>query len=514
MTTAIRASPKRRRRKGTLAPSLGPWVCAWIERCLVHGEGDYYGRPFRLRAWQKALLYRAYELRPDGTRRYSRVLWGLPKGQGKTELAAAVACAEFAGPVVCVGFEADGRARAAARVSPDIPVAAASFEQADLLFGAARTMIRGGALAPLCEVYDTEILLKNRPGRLYRVAAVAGTNDGRRPTFFVADELHEWTGTKERVHLVLSNGRAKRRDAWELAISTAGCDSTSLLGRLYQHGKRVLAGDVTDPTFLFEWHEAPPDFDLGDPAQWETAVRLANPAAGDFLPLENLRERYRTMPEHEFRRYHLNQWVGAPERWFGPGVWEGCAVKGRVVPEGAPIVIGFDGSYTNDSTAIIGCTLEEMPHLWVIGAWEKPAADDPTWRVAIMDVEQAIREACGRWKVRAVACDPHRWQRSIELLGDEGLPMITWPSHSATRMVPACAQVYDAVQGRQLTQDGDERLARHVANATIRIDSRGPRISKDHKDSARKIDLAVAAVIAFDMAVRLRAAPQTQWRLL
>jgi phage terminase large subunit-like protein len=35
---------------------------------------------------------------------------------------------------------------------------------------------------------------------MYRVAAVAGTNDGGNHSFRIADELHEWDGRKERVH--------------------------------------------------------------------------------------------------------------------------------------------------------------------------------------------------------------------------------------------------------------------------------------------------------------------------
>src|SRR4030095_4730778 len=115
-------------------------------------------------------------------------------------------------------------------------------EQADECFSAARTMITQGPLKEYLDVFDTEILPKHGPGRAYRVAAAAGTNDGKRPTFLVADELHEWVGNKERVYLVLSNGRAKRNDAWELAISTAGWDTTSLLGTLYSHGRRIEAG--------------------------------------------------------------------------------------------------------------------------------------------------------------------------------------------------------------------------------------------------------------------------------
>lgn len=485
-----------------MAPSLGHGVADWMERALVHGEGDYYGKPFRLRSWQRSIVVRAYELRPDGSRRYDRALVGFPKGQGKTELAGAFAVAEFAGPVAFAGWDKNGDPIGTQRVSPDIPVAAASFEQANLVFGAARVMIREGRLREFCEIYDTEIILKGRPGRLYRVAAMAGTNDGGKPTFWVADELHEWTGNKERVHLVLSNNRAKRKDAWELAITTAGWDITSLLGKLYTHGKRVQSGEVQDDAFLFIWHEVPAG-EINTPELLERAIRIANPAVGDFLPFESVRARYGQIQEFEFRRYNLNQWVAAPERWLGIEEWESRAVT-RIVEPGERITLGFDGSYARDATALVGCTLDG--HLFVIGCWEKPAQAKDDWRVKVEEVEEKIREACRTWDVALVGCDPALWQQSIQKLADEGLPVVEWPSHQPARMVPACAQFYDGVTQGTLTHDGDERLARHIAHCVVKIDSRGPRITKDHKDSMRHIDLAVAAVIAYDLALRQRGA--------
>ncbi|MFQ5705541.1 MAG: terminase large subunit domain-containing protein [Gemmatimonadales bacterium] len=476
----------------------------------MHGEGDYFGKPFKLRAWQKRLIWRAYELEPDGSRRYSRVLLGLPKGNGKTELAAAIACCELGGPVVLDRWGKDGKPMPARRLSPDIPVAAASFDQADELFGAARTMISEGLLADYFDVFDTEILPKDGPGRMYRVAAVAGTNDGRRPTFFLADEVHEWEGKKERVHLVLSNGLAKREDSWGLSISTAGYNMASLLGRMYKHGKEVSAGEVKDPSFLFEWYEpSDPELDLSDRQALEEAIRETNPAADDFLPIENLFAKSVQIPEFEFRRYNLNQWVSAPDRWLPQGMWEARADDRDPPEEGTPVVLGFDGSYSGDSTALVGCTTEGTPHIFVAEAWEKPeGAGD--WRVDILDVEQAVRNACAKWQVNRIGCDPYRWQRSLAVLEDEGFPVIEWPSHLPSRMVPACAQFYDAVTGGGLTHDGDERLAAHIANCVVKIDSRGPRITKDHKDSVRHIDLAVAAVLAFDLAVREQGDPG--WR--
>src|SRR6185369_5484888 len=92
-----------------LAPTLGGQVCRWIETNLVHGEGDYFGQPFRLRPGQRRFIYQAYELNPDGSRRYRRSLLGLPKGNGKTELAAAIGCAELGGPVVFDRWDSNGR---------------------------------------------------------------------------------------------------------------------------------------------------------------------------------------------------------------------------------------------------------------------------------------------------------------------------------------------------------------------------------------------------------------------
>ena len=67
-------------------------------------------------------------------------------------------------------------------------------------------------------------------------------------------------------------------------------------------------------------------------------------------------------------------------------------------------------------------------------------------------------------------------------------------------MTPATQRFYEAVMNKGLTQSGDQRLARHIGNAVLKQDSRGTRIMKEARNSARKIDLAVAAVMAFDRA--------------
>jgi phage terminase large subunit-like protein len=70
-------------------------------------------------------------------------------------------------------------------------------------------------------------------------------------------------------------------------------------------------------------------------------------------------------------------------------------------------------------------------------------------------------------------------------------------------MGPATARMYQLVVDGELSHDGDPALGRHVANAILKADSRGARVAKEHKDSKRRIDTAVAAVMAVHRAAEL-----------
>jgi phage terminase large subunit-like protein len=170
-------------------------------------------------------------------------------------------------------------------------------------------------------------------------------------------------------------------------------------------------------------------------------------------------------------------------------------------------VLGFDGSFSGDASVIVGCTYptdDQPPKVFMVKAWEKDLnIHDDNWRVDIADVENTIIEFVKQYpRVREIACDPYRWQRSLQALDQLGLPMVEYPSTSPARMVPACQKVFDAVVEGRLIHDGDPTLARHFDNAVVKQDSRGPRIVKESRGSPRKIDAAVAAILAFDRATQ------------
>jgi hypothetical protein len=96
--------------------------------------------------------------------------------------------------------------------------------------------------------------------------------------------------------------------------------------------------------------------------------------------------------------------------------WLACTAA-RPIPDEAEVVLGFDGSYSGDATAIVAVEIGDVPHLDVVQLWESPGVQVP-----IVDVEDALREACKRWRVQTIVADPFRWARSLQMLADEGLP--------------------------------------------------------------------------------------------
>ena len=478
--------------------TLGTQVAAWIEAFCVHGPGDILGQPVVLTDEEKRLLAWAYEVDGEGSRIVRRSLVGLPKGSRKTEFAAWVALAETAGPVRFDRWD-EGRPVGRRQHDPFVVVAASTYEQADLLFGAARAVVTEGPLKDFFDAFDRELLLKGEPGRLVRVPAVAGANDGLRPTFVAFDETHEWTGGKQRVALVLENGLSKRADSWSLSITTAGnpkVDSVAL--QQYQYGQKVESGEIDDPAFLLMWREPKVLVDdLNSRDALVKAVEEANPEP--WKRIDDIVRRYAEIPLHEFCRYHLNMWVEPDEeRWLPPGVW-GELEQSKAVPDKTPVVLGFDGSYSGDSTALVAATVEEVPHLFVLGLWEHPGGSG-RWEVPIDEVDAAVHDAFRKYEVREMSADPPYWAQQLQQWADAYGEdrVLAFNTFVRKRMAQACSSFYQAATTEGLSHDGHPGLARHIDNAVLKETAQGAYITKEDKSSPKKIDAAIASVIAWN----------------
>lgn len=466
----------------------------WIEDNCICGEGDFFGQPIRLRVDQQRFLYEWHSYCPTcGQWRYDEALRGEATGGGKTTFIAAVALLEFAGPPQI------------APSSPNIPIAAASFEQADLLFGQVATMCGGRdqqvTESPLCgffEVYDTQIKFSDgRPGRIFRVAAVAGTNEGGLPSLFVRDELHEWGeqgSNKARVATVIGKSTRKRRIPGRgsgriISLSTAGFDvDHSFLGDLYKLGKKVERDPSASPRFLFDWREAPEGLDFKVASHREKAVKAASGAAGVlWSPADRVNDWGKpAFPPHEWIRYYANRWVDVGEEsWLQdhPGAWGACEGQWTSDPEN-PFVVVVDMALRHDSVAV--SRVEALPD-------ERFAITSRIWhpgtgRIDHLEVFNHVRAQATGPGFRGVVYDPRFFELPGRMLEDEGILVIQF-DQTIPRMSPACGLAYELIINGRIVQDGDPELAAHINAAVKRQQERGFTLSKGK--SRRHIDAAI-----------------------
>jgi phage terminase large subunit-like protein len=454
-----------------LPVSGGDRIVAFVEGFLRIPKGTGARQPVRLREWQRELVHGLFD---DPRPRQGLV--AIPRGNGKSTLAAALGL---------YGLFADGVEGA------QVLCVASDERQARIVFNAARRMVElNPLLAERCQIFQNRIYVPDTDSSLFPLPAEQAALQGYDPSLCVVDELHVVT---RDVWEAVSLAAGKRDRSLTLAISTPAADTDSVMWSLVEHGRLE-----DDPAFYLREFAAPAGCEVDDQDGW----LAANPALDDFLHRDALRATLRTSRESSFRRFRLGQWVDQVEgAWLPDGVWAACAVDGFEIPAGSNVVIGLDGSFSQDCTALVAVTVEQTPHVDVVALWESTGAD---YRVPVADVEEAIRDACKRWAVREIVCDPFRWTRTMQALDAEGLPVVEFPQ-SPARMTPATTVMFEAVVNGALTHSGDGRLARHVGNCVLKVDSRGSRLAKEHKHSARRIDLAVAAVMAHARAADLAA---------
>jgi len=436
--------------------------------------------PFRLRPWQLDIVKALYPVR----RRPRQGLVSMPRGNGKSGLAAVLAL---------YGLFADGVEGA------QVLIVASDERQARIIFNAARRMIElEPRLAEQVQVFQDRIYVPATDSSLLPLPAEPAALQGWDPSLVIVDELHVVT---EPVYDAMQLASGKRATSLLLAISTPADSPESVMHRLVTYGRE----SPDDKTFVLVEYAAPTGCDVDD----ETAWMVANPALGDFLAIDALRSTLKTTREPVFRRYRLGQWVGQVDTWLPWGAWAALADATRIVPDRERIVLGFDGSASGDSTALVGCTVAD-PHVFTINVWANPG--DPRWRVPRAEVDAAVDAAFDRYDVVELAADPWGWRSEVEAwAGRHGARrVIEWPTNVLARMGPATDRTYAAVAEATLTHDGDPRLAAHVTNCVAKATPAGDVVVKDKKSSTRKIDAAVAAIVAIDRAAFYAANPATE----
>jgi phage terminase large subunit-like protein len=464
----------------------GPDITDFAATMLKASRGFKVGQPLVFTKWQSWLTDRIFETDPaTGLLRYRTAVVLEPRKNGKSTKGTTYALEHLV-------FGEPGS---------QVYSAAGDRAQAKIVFNEARQQVLNNpSLSRIVKVYRDAMEIPSK-GSVYRaLSADAMRAHGLGPSLVIADEVHSWSSSAsntrgDELWEALTTGSADRPESLVLGITTAGGHTDTLLGRLYEHGKRISALSPEDPSFdksfgFWSW-EADKEDDPTDPQVW----RKANPNLAEGLLDEGDFEAAIASAGSAgfagFQRYRLNQWVRMAGEDFVSAFHWSEAQRSESIPLGATICAGFDGSVSGDATGLVAIDVNTGT-MSVMAVWE-PDLTDPDWTVDRADVNAAVEKMFENYDVKMLWCDPSfyepdvlewskRWKRRVERIP---------PTNH--RMAPMAQQFLADVIAKEIGGDQDARLTRHVLNA---VATEAGSFKKEKKASPRKVDLLACAVLA------------------
>lgn len=481
-------------------------ACRFING-LSHTKDQWAGKPFSLRPWQEQKIIRPLfgTLLPDKRRQYRTCYVEIPRKNGKTELAAAIALYMLLG---------DGT------VGARVYSAAGDLEQASLAFDVAAQMVRNDReLNSMLEIIPSrKRIIHHATGSYYRaIPADAGGAHGFDASAIIADELHVWAGKNGRdLWTALRTSMGARRQPLIFVITTAGWDRTSLCWEMHEYAERVKATPALDPTFLPVLYGAPIDAPWDDETVWQAA----NPALGDYRFIEEMRIEARQAKEipsrqNDFRQLYLCQWTEQRERWLDMAAWRRCQSDiSDADLIGLPCYAGLDLGQTDDFSAFVrmwclpGGKRAIRANFWIpqaqltknrhrpYGVWQEGG-----WLTVTQgqtcdydQVEAEVARMCHESGVRILAYDKRFADQMRVHLEQQGITCVETPQGFALN--EALTNLQTLVVEQKLQHDGNPIMDWHASNAVVRRGKLKGDIWLDKDQAGDKIDGMAALAMA------------------
>ena len=317
----------------------------FIQTLCTHTKGKWAGSAFRLLDWQWLLIWRLFgTCKKNGFRQYRKAYVEIPKKNGKSELAAAIALI-----LLCGDDE----------IGAEVYSAASDTDQASLVYDVAAQMVRQNKiLKRRLKVIDSRRrIVDPKTNSFYRVlSAEVETKHGLNPHGIIFDELH----AQPNSHLwdVLTEGTDYARSQQLIfAVTTAGIyDQNNVCWREREHARQVAEGTIIDDTTLPVIYSGDRDKDdWQDPKVWK---RL-NPSIGQIFDIDKIKtdaELVKQQPHrlNNFLRFRLNMWVNQISRWMPMDHWDACDLRFNSIDLiGRHCYGGLDLSSVNDLTSLV-----------------------------------------------------------------------------------------------------------------------------------------------------------------
>lgn len=499
-------------------PSLGWALLEWMSAHLPNPRDE--NLPLVFTDEQALILVEWYALHPvTGQFVYRRGASRRSKGRGKSPVEAAKAIAELAGDVRPDGWDARGEPVGRPWGTKGDPaawvqVAACSEDQTENTYAAIYEFLTANdghaAEALRVDAGLTRCYLRDRPGKLEPVTASAGTREGQRVTYGVLDETHLWTPSNGGKRLA----RTIRRNVAKMGGRTYETTNAFVPGEDSVAEGTDKAVSEGAPGVYYDAVEAPDVKPEDSDATLRAALRVAYGDAW-WIDLDRIVAEIRD-PEstwEDSERFYFNHNVDDRRKAVETRRWGDLSRPDIAVPAGAYVGLGFDGSISDDCTALIGCTVVDgVPHTFEIEVWQRPKDAPRTWRVPRREIRDRVKEIFGFYEVGMMLCDPAKWQTEIEFWAEEYTDdrVVFFDTNQPTRMWRACDRFSTALTEGAYTHDGSPVLSSQV----LAMHKRKVRVREDEDDGRTKyvfvkgpnrdkIDAGIGAVLALEAAMMM-----------
>lgn len=496
--------------------TLGWEAVRWAAKYLTHPNGPRAGQRWQFVESQLRFLLWWYALNPDGSWLHRHAVRRLAKGSGKSPFAAVCALIEFCAPVRLHDFAPDRPGGVIGKPvnMPLVQIAAVAESQTTNTMRHVRAMAARGSRVVADHDLDPGKTIYYKPdgGMLQVLTSSSESNEGAESTFLVADETEHWTASNGGIEFAQTLDRNLRKSGSRM-LETCNAwvpGSGSVAETTWDAYVKQEEGRTRGETrLLYDARIAPPDTDLTDEASLTAALEFVYDDCF-WIPIADIREAIydpRT-PVDVSRRFYLNQPTAAVDAWVTPQQWSALARPDIVVNPGERIVAFFDGSKSDDATALIGCRVTDG-HIFTLGVWE-PSGDDV---VPVHEVDARVQWMRDTYDVAAFFADVREWESFTKVawpgLFDDGNELGVWAESKNSRDPQPVAwdmrtHVADFTKAAELcnaeivesafTHDGHPTLTRHVTNARRRVNRWGVSIRKESASSPHKIDAAVCVI--------------------
>ena len=503
--------------------TLGWQILGWTAEHLQHPDGkswEYTDEPVRFVLWWYAVDEAGRFVYRDG------VLQRM-KGWGKDPMASTLSAVEFVGPCRFSHWR-DNEPVAKANPHGWVQVAAVSKDQTRNTMTLFPSLFKPSTLDKYSIQMGKEIIYAhNGAQRIEAVTSSPRALEGGRPTFTIKNETHHWLRNNEGHDMaaVIDRNATKSADGASRSLSITNAyepseDSVAQMER--EAWEAMQAGRSAGTGLLYDSLEAPPDAKLT--ADQAPAVIAAVRGDSVWLDVERIVQAILDPrnPPSRSRRFWYNQVVAAEDASFDPRDIDRAAVEGLELDPADEVALFFDGGKSDDSTALMACRLSDG-HLFTLGAWVKPSGSAAVgWQVNRYEVDQRVREVFDLFSPVVFFADPSHakdddatafwhsfidgWHRDLgerlrvwSVQAGPNRHSILWDMSgpNRTEMFTRAVEMFTAeIQSDPsgVTHDGNPLLRQHLRNCRRAPNRYGVSVMKEHRESDRKIDLAVAAI--------------------